>query len=153
MEQQVAVEYVGLKDSETDHTYGTNIAWIGKGDVQLVPASKWAAMKKHADVWREVTSEEQAAATEEVPADIAYALSEEHSKALAAAHAAHDAEQQPKPEVAPSGKVADAVAKKLAKMDDDEVRAYVKAASGKTIHHAIKGENLRAKALEVLAED
>lgn len=53
----VLVEYVGAKDSETDHLYGTGIVWTGKGDVQEVPAANWSRMKKHVDVWREVTDD------------------------------------------------------------------------------------------------
>lgn len=48
----VQVEYVGLKDEETDHLYGTGITWTGKGDVHAVPASAWEGMSKHPDVWR-----------------------------------------------------------------------------------------------------
>lgn len=52
----VLVEYVGLKPEETDHLYGTGIVWRGAGDVHEVPAKNWALMKKHVDVWREVTA-------------------------------------------------------------------------------------------------
>jgi hypothetical protein len=48
----VPVEYVGAKQSETDHLYGTGLVWSGRGDVQLVPADKWSQMKRHVDVWR-----------------------------------------------------------------------------------------------------
>lgn len=60
MSDTVKVEYVGLKDQETDHLYGTGIVWTGKGDVQEVPAAAWARMKVHVDVWRE--ADEQPAA-------------------------------------------------------------------------------------------
>jgi len=154
-EAQIAVAYVGLKASETDHLYGTGITWVGKDDVQLVPASAWDKMKKHADVWREVTAAEQEQAVEEVPADIAYALSDAHSKALRAEEAvtAEIPQSEPKQETAaPTGKTAAALAKRFSRMDDDEVRAYVKAA-GKSLHHKLTGDNLRSKALELLAED
>lgn len=49
----VLVEYVGSKPEKSDNLYGTGLTWYGHGDVQEVPANKWAAMKKHADVWRE----------------------------------------------------------------------------------------------------
>lgn len=48
----VLVEYVGLKDREEDHLYGTGLVWIGKGDVQEVPVANWSRMRKHVDVWR-----------------------------------------------------------------------------------------------------
>jgi hypothetical protein len=48
----VKVEYVGLKPSETDHTYGTGLTWTGAGDVQDVPIDAWEKMAKHTDVWR-----------------------------------------------------------------------------------------------------
>ena len=50
--KQVQVEYVGAKDQETDHLYGTGITWVGRGDVHTVPATAWDGMKKHPDVWR-----------------------------------------------------------------------------------------------------
>lgn len=53
----VLVEYVGLKDREEDHLYGTGIVWTGKGDVQEVPASAWSRMRKHVDVWRELVAQ------------------------------------------------------------------------------------------------
>lgn len=61
MNESVQVEYVGLKDQETDHLYGTGLVWVGKGDVKAVPADKWARMKVHADVWREVGTKPAAA--------------------------------------------------------------------------------------------
>lgn len=59
----VQVEYVGLKDQETDHLYGTDITWIGKGDVRAVPITAWAGMSKHPDVWRLVKDDELKQAT------------------------------------------------------------------------------------------
>ncbi len=59
--QTVMVEYVGLKPSETDHLYGTNITWTGQGDVKPVPSGAWQSMKKHNDVWREVVAQQPAA--------------------------------------------------------------------------------------------
>lgn len=59
----VQVEYVGLKDQETDHLYGTDITWIGKGDVRAVPITAWAGMSKHPDVWRLVKDDEPKQAT------------------------------------------------------------------------------------------
>lgn len=49
---KLKVEYVGLKDRETDHLYGTGITWVGKGDIHDVPADAWEGMKNHPDVWR-----------------------------------------------------------------------------------------------------
>jgi hypothetical protein len=47
----VRVRYVGLKPSETDHLYGTDIVWNGAGDIKTVPTDAWAKMAKHVDVW------------------------------------------------------------------------------------------------------
>lgn len=55
-EDTVRIEYVGLKDREVDHLYGTGIVWTGRGCVQSVPVDAWQKMKKHNDVWREAAS-------------------------------------------------------------------------------------------------
>ncbi len=47
----IAIKYVGKKDAETDHLYGTGITWTGHGDVQQVPEDKAAFLLKHPDVW------------------------------------------------------------------------------------------------------
>jgi hypothetical protein len=150
----VAVEYCGLKDSEVDHLYGTNIVWVGKGDVQMVPAAAWEKMKKHEDVWREATpadgptlasAEIPQIADGELPVDIAYALGPEHLAALRAEE-----------EAVGESDVRDAasdMAKKFAAMSDDEVRAYVKEAAGVTLHHKLIGANLRVKAMEAVSKD
>ncbi len=65
----VLVEYVGAKDSETDHLYGTGIVWTGKGDVQEVPAANWSRMKKHVDVWREVADDAPAGGLQQASAN------------------------------------------------------------------------------------
>lgn len=54
-EDTVRIEYVGLKDREVDHLYGTGIVWTGRGCVQSVPVDAWQKMKKHNDVWREAS--------------------------------------------------------------------------------------------------
>lgn len=151
----VAVEYVGLKPSETDHLYGTGITWVGKGDVQNVPAAAWSRMRKHADVWREappapgptLASAEipQMAGEVQIPVDIAYALSAEHSAALRAEEASVTPEEM--------ATAASDMAQKFAAMSDDEVRAYVKEATGTTLHHKLIGANLRVRALEALPKD
>jgi hypothetical protein len=49
------VRYVGKKDQETDHLYGTGITWVGLGDVHEVPLTAWAGkMSRHPDVWEVV---------------------------------------------------------------------------------------------------
>lgn len=45
------VEYIGLRDSYTDGTYGTRITW-NKGESKLVPDAQAAQLLKHADVYR-----------------------------------------------------------------------------------------------------
>lgn len=45
------VEYIGLRDSYTDGTYGTRITWK-KGESKLVPDEKAAQLLKHTDVYR-----------------------------------------------------------------------------------------------------
>lgn len=147
-QDMVAVEYVGLKPSETDHLYGTNIVWVGKGDVQMVPAAAWARMKKHVDVWCEAAPAEsanlsQVGAEVQIPVDIAYALSQEHSDALRAEEGSVPPEEM--------ATAASDMAQKFAAMTDDEVRAYVKEAAGVKLHHALIGVNLRAKALEAIS--
>lgn len=51
-EATILVEYVGLKPKETDCVAGTGVTWTGLGDVQEVPASAWAIMSQHDDVWK-----------------------------------------------------------------------------------------------------
>ena len=154
MSENILVEYVGKKASETDHLYGTGITWIGSGDVHEVPAGAWERMKVHADVWREAAKVEsdstpqpglKPAAGDEVQLqpDIAYAMSAQHSEAL----------RREEAEQAAGGDVRDAasdLAQKLAKMDDDKVRAYVKAAGAGALHHKLMGSNLRARAIEAI---
>jgi hypothetical protein len=55
MTEKVKVALVIDRASFEDANYGTGVVWAGQGDVQEVPADKWALMKKHADVWREVS--------------------------------------------------------------------------------------------------
>lgn len=62
MNSEVLVEYVGLKDRETDCVGGTGLVWIGLGSRQWVPAKAWEVMKKHTDVWKAVEPEEPAVA-------------------------------------------------------------------------------------------
>lgn len=45
------VEYIGLRDSYTDGTYGTRITW-NKGESKLVPDAQAAQLLKHPDVYR-----------------------------------------------------------------------------------------------------
>lgn len=52
----VFVEYVGLKDRETDRKAGTKLTWIGKGSVHEVPASAWNVLKRYPDMWALVES-------------------------------------------------------------------------------------------------
>lgn len=155
----VAVEYCGLKDSEVDHLYGTNIVWVGKGDVQLVPAKNWESMKRHVDVWREAAYTDgptlasanlSQIADDELPADIAYAMSPEHSAALRAEEEALASETADESDVRDA---ASDMAQKFAAMTDDEVRAYVKEAAGVSLHHKLIGVNLRVKALEALSKE
>lgn len=60
------LEYVGLKDSETDHLYGTNLTWLGKGSTHDVPDEAGAKMLRHPDVWQ--LAAEQPAAPAPTPA-------------------------------------------------------------------------------------
>lgn len=90
----VLVEYVGAKESETDHLYGTGIMWIGKGDVQEVPAAAWSRMRKHVDVWREYQKPSEAAtsAPAQPPAafDLATATDEQiHAEVKARSYEIH----------------------------------------------------------------
>lgn len=147
MSESVLVEYVGKKPAETDHLYGTGITWLGCGDVREVPAAAWVKMKVHADVWREAMPADKAApqlGEVNIPVDIAYAMSPEHSAALRAEEASVPPETM--------AEAASDVAQKLAKMTDEEVRAYVKAATGTALHHKLIGANLRARALEALKD-
>jgi hypothetical protein len=149
MTQEIAVEYVGCKPSETDHLYGTGIVWVGKGDVQMVPAAAWSRMQKHKDVWCEAAPASanlsQMDSEVQIPVDIAYALSPEHSAALRAEEASVPPEEM--------ATAASDMAQKFAAMTDDEVRAYVKAATGTTLHYRLIGANLRVRALEALPKD
>lgn len=61
-EEMVEVEYVGLKDRETDCVAGTGLTWIGLGSRHMVQASAWEVMRRHPDVWRKVEAKRQAAA-------------------------------------------------------------------------------------------
>jgi hypothetical protein len=76
----VPVEYIGKKDFETDHLYGTGLTWIGQGNIQHVPEAAWAKMKKHDDVWREAAPPEAVGA----PAEGAPARPVIHAKKKAA---------------------------------------------------------------------
>lgn len=49
----IPLEYVGMKDEESDHLYGTGIIWVGKGDIKDVPADKAPLLLAHPDVWRD----------------------------------------------------------------------------------------------------
>lgn len=61
-EGMVEVEYVGLKDRETDCVAGTGLTWVGLGSRHMVPAGAWEVMKRHPDVWRKVDPRRAAAA-------------------------------------------------------------------------------------------
>lgn len=50
MSDTIPLRYVGKKDFETDHLYGTNITWR-RGEVHDVPANKAALLLQHTDVW------------------------------------------------------------------------------------------------------
>ena len=52
----IPIRYVGKKAEETDHLYGTGIAWTGKGDVQQVPIDKAPLLLAHEDVWEDARS-------------------------------------------------------------------------------------------------
>ena len=125
----VAVEYVGLKDSEADHLYGTGLVWHGKGDVQLVPAATWGRMRKHTDVWRAV-------AAQAVTSDGAI------PSGKTADGNAPAAEESTKP---PTG----ATLADLDAMTDDEVRAFAKA-NNVQLHPKLGSEKLRPKVREAL---
>lgn len=133
--------------------YGSGVIWDCKGDVQQVTVEAWARMKKHTDVWREAeaaSSEIPMMADDELPADIAYALSPEHSAALRAEEEALESETA---EESDMREAASDIAQKFAAMTDDEVRAYVKEAAGVSLHHKLIGVNLRVKALEALSKE
>lgn len=127
MTDKIKVRYVGAKPKREDSVAGTGVVWIGNGDVQEVPAEAWDKLKRYPAVWMEDKGEE-------LPADIAYALTEEHSQALRS-------EEQEQP----------SLTERFALMTDEEVRAYVDAAiPGTKLHHKLSGDNLRARALEAL---
>lgn len=69
----VAVRLVVDRVDFADPTYGSGVVWSGKGNVQPVPNEKWAAMKKHTDVWQEAdasTAAEEDARTPALNAEI-----------------------------------------------------------------------------------
>lgn len=45
------VEYIGSKPVKEDNVAHTGVVWVGQGDVQEVPASAWAKLSRHPDVW------------------------------------------------------------------------------------------------------
>ena len=119
--------------------------WIGNGDVQEVPSEAWEKLKQFPAVWAEDKAEE-------LPVDIAYALSPEHSEALRREEQDFQAATLPLETQVPSEPAEPtSLAERFAKMTDEEVRAYVDAAiPGTKLHHKLTGENLRARALEAL---
>lgn len=70
-EEFVQVEYVGLKDEETDHLYGTGLVWKGQGDVKRVPRAAWERMKAHPDVWQLADGEPKGKAPQKPATDAA----------------------------------------------------------------------------------
>jgi hypothetical protein len=67
-EPKVLVEYIGDKERKTDNVTDTGLVWHGKGDRQLVPVSRWAQLRRHAAVWREVPQTAQGAGVALSPA-------------------------------------------------------------------------------------
>lgn len=68
----INIRYIGNKDVQEDHLYGTGIVWTGKGDVRPVPEDKAPFLLQHTDVWKDARSasarkKTPIAATEEVP--------------------------------------------------------------------------------------
>ena len=50
----VMVRLIADRSPHKDVIYGTNIQWAAPGDIKPVPATAWAKMKVHADVYEEV---------------------------------------------------------------------------------------------------
>lgn len=51
MNEEIMVRYVGYKARKADNVAGTNVVWLGHGDIQLVPAAAWPKLAKYPDVW------------------------------------------------------------------------------------------------------
>jgi hypothetical protein len=161
----VQIEYVGKKESEKDHNYGTGIEWIGAGDVKEVPADKWELMKKHTDVWREAATARTVVASQQKMA--------EQPKPTTVAPAAAQEPEQDKIEVtvtSPTGRIVKTVidgketdpglaeenakiAATLADLDsmtDEAVRKFASSLRV-SVHHKKTGPALRAAVRQALA--
>ena len=132
------VRYVGKKDSETDHLYGTGIVWIGAGDVQEVPADAWLKMAKHTDVWELVESE-----AAQAPAD------GKGKGGLSDADTKKDGDVSDPALADENAKIAMTL-ENLDALTDAEVREFAKSLQV-TLPPNLKGDNLRARVREALA--
>lgn len=128
---EVLVEYVGLKDRETDCVAGTGLTWVGVGSRHRVPEKAWEVMQRHPDVWRRVA--------EEVPKAVVGGLD--------------DAEQSGKAEGA---KPAEELQARVDAMSDDAVReavaVLIEEQGLKPLHPRLKIDKVRAQYLAMLAE-